>query len=195
MLQKIITAECRKDVIVWLGWVASFFLMGIPALAQPPRFFTFPAGLQATDYAPDVVVVKLQGTAPAPQARTLSATSAAPLHSIRQCVTPTDIRPIRSVAAQTAARRQPSPSVLDNIYMVRLAPGESLLAAINRLLQLEEVVYAEPYYLMKPLKDQKVLADEYVPSDPEAAVGKKQNYLRTIRAHEAWAIEKAMPAS
>ena len=72
---------------------------------------------------------------------------------------------------------------LSRIYKLNIDPDRSITEVIRQLLQHEEVAYAEPYYLMQPLT--------YVPNDPEAnTTSGAQKYLATIKAYDAWEIEK-----
>ncbi len=170
---------------------ASFFTLCLPASAQHHRHYSLSAGITADDYAPGIIVAKIK-EAPSP-VRTLSLPSSTILDKVRQRSKAVVIEHIVPRVKNANARQSSSGSVLDNIYKIQVAQGEDILSIINDLLNLQEVVYAEPYFLMKPLRSQKMQVDGYVPDDPEAAPGRKQAYLKTIRAYEAWEIEKGSP--
>ncbi|MDN5211557.1 S8 family serine peptidase [Fulvivirgaceae bacterium BMA12] len=70
---------------------------------------------------------------------------------------------------------------LSEIYKITIQDKENLEAKINQLLTHENVIYAEPYYLPKPL---------FIPNDPSASLGGDQTYLSIIDAYNAWEFEK-----
>ena len=146
--------------------------------------FQLPEGITEADYVPGMIVVKVRPKPSASsQARTVGAASS--LDAIREICQSSRITSVIAPSAplrpqaRTAAALHP----LANIYKVETDQTD-IVSLINRLQQLEEVVYAEPYYLLKPL-------DTYVPNDPAAESDKgEQDYLATVHAYEAWAIEK-----
>ena len=70
---------------------------------------------------------------------------------------------------------------LSRIYKIKLAPGDNLESRINQLRRMENVEYAEPSYMPRPL---------LVPNDPDAEGGGVQDYLEVIKAYQAWNIER-----
>ncbi|MEM7549864.1 MAG: S8 family serine peptidase [Bacteroidota bacterium] len=71
---------------------------------------------------------------------------------------------------------------IDRIYKVKIGKGEDLQSAINELSLIDEVEYAEPYFLPKMLD---------VPNDPFADPNLgtfQQDYLQIIQAYQAWDI-------
>ncbi|WPP49304.1 S8 family serine peptidase [Catalinimonas niigatensis] len=160
--------------------------------AQHVRVFSWPEGITSTDYEPHTLIVKIKDTA-ASNARQAGQGSSDPLSEIQSLISLQYIRPavpqhIFKQQNNPQARQGTSQVHLENIYKIRLEDGQDLKEAIQRLLLLESVEYAEPYYLLKPLQTS---ATEYVPNDPAAAKsGGSQDYLALIHAYEAWAIEK-----
>ncbi len=161
-------------------------LLPLVSFAQEVNSFSMPAGITKADYAPHTLIIKI---APAQNARTQSGTDA--LTEIRSLTGVNRIEPaipVRKRQASARARTQRPLVDIDNIYKIKLAEGQDLEVMINRLLQMEQVLYAEPYYLLKPLG---INASEYVPNDPAAAKsGGAQTYLARIKAYQAWAVEK-----
>lgn len=140
--------------------------------------FQPPVGVTVADYAPGTVVVRLRKSAASPNAR--SATGTNLLTSIREICGDARIAPI--VTASPAARTA-TPHPLADIYRIETDETD-LPALINRLQQLDAVLYAEPYYLLQPL-------NTFRPNDPAAHPQRgQQDYLTTVHAYEAWAIEQ-----
>ncbi len=67
---------------------------------------------------------------------------------------------------------------LANIYTLTLSENVDLQLAIDALRQSDQVIYAEPYYLYKPL---------IVPNDQNLS---SQYYLNLISAFDAWNVEQ-----
>ena len=143
------------------------------SLAQSNREYRLPEGTTADDYRAGLVIIKVQQKAPG-NGRTKS-------------------RSVTSLAGQVAAQAEPAFSWVGNMrarksadplssyYKLKIAPGADVVQTINRLLQFEEVEYAEPYFKMSPL---------FVPNDPGASPEGSQYYLEIINAFNAWTIEK-----
>lgn len=175
--------------------VCGLLLMHSMSFAQHIREFSWPEGITSQDYAPHTLIVKFR-----------EANSSSTLHNARQISPDNPLNEVRSLLplknieqavpaahfsaskSNSRARNKSNKVHIENIYKIRLEESQNLNEAIQRLLQLESVEYAEPYYLLQPLGNQ---AGEYVPNDPEAAkAGGSQAYLSLINAYEAWAIEK-----
>jgi len=153
------------------------FILGIQWGYAQPRIFRLPSGITSADYLPGEIVLKIRSTnAVSARSATSAASVMAQVERITQAkeVTPV-LRPSRQLNKQA---RQESTT---EIYRIRTS--QDVIATINQLLQLDEVVYAEPYYLLRPL-------DEYIPNDSEAAKNGQQDYLETVQAYEAWAMER-----
>ena len=155
--------------------------------AQTGVPFQLPSGITAADYAPGMIVVKVRASSSASsQARTAGAVvSPSSLRTIRDICQATHISPIIAPAGpqQAQARTAAATHPLATIYKVETDEAD-IIPLIRQLEQLKDVVYAEPYYLLKPL-------DTYAPNDPSARVdGGEQDYLATVHAYDAWAIEK-----
>nr|WKN35288.1 S8 family serine peptidase [Tunicatimonas sp. TK19036] len=145
-------------------------------LAQQ-RAFQLPTGITQNDYLPGEIVIKVRA-ASSVSARTSHAASDI-LTRIQKISQAEKVRPIlKQTDKPSVLARQEEP---EKIY--RLHTNQDVVSTINQLLQLEEVVYAEPYYVLKPLA-------EYVPNDPEAKKAGQQSYLEAVQAYEAWALEK-----
>jgi len=172
----------------WLSlWACCLLLICSQSYAQHARKLAFPSQISSNDYAPQTLIVKLKAQNSARRSQSQNT-----LQTISQWLRPEQLEqalPSSTLAASKSANvRANVPNLhLDNIYKLKLPAGQSLEEAIQKLSQLENVEYAEPYYLMKPLG---TLADEYVPDDPAAAKSGAQKYLSLINAYEAWAIEK-----
>ena len=67
----------------------------------------------------------------------------------------------------------------------RLDPGIDIVAEINRLLQFDNVIYAEPVYRESLF---------FVPNDPQASPSSgNQDHLSVINAYDAWDINQGQP--
>ena len=143
---------------------------------SPHPAFQLPAGITTADYAPGTVVVRLR-SATSFNART--ATNGNALADIRKICGASRITP---VVTSSPAARSTTAHPLADIYRIETNETD-LPALINRLRQLDGVLYAEPDYLLRPLSTVQ-------PNDPAAHPRQgQQDYLTTIRAYEAWAIE------
>ncbi len=163
---------------IGLHFLLLLLLLGYGLRGQSLRSaFQLPAGVTAADYAPGTVVVRLRPSATSPNART--ATNSNVLTDIRKLCSDSRIVPIvtASPTARTAAAHP-----LADIYRIETNETD-LPALIHRLQQLDAVLYAEPYYLLQPL-------NTAPPNDPAAHPQQgQQDYLTTVHAYEAWAIE------
>ncbi len=167
---------------VGLHFLLLLLLLGFGLRAQSSRpAFQRSTGVTAADYAPGTVVVCLRPSAASPNART--ATGSKVLTDIRKVCGAARIAPVITLApnARTAATHP-----LADIYRIETNETD-LPALINRLQQLDAVLYAEPYYLLRPLTTAP-------PNDPAAHPQQgQQDYLTTVHAYEAWAIEPGDP--
>ncbi len=149
---------------------------GLRGQSLRPASWQLPAGVTAADYAPGTVVVRLRPSAASPNARTAASSNV--LTDIRKICGAVRIDPV--IASAPNARTPTHP--LADIYRVETSETD-LPALINRLQQLDGVRYAEPYYLLRPLATA-------LPNDPAAHPQQgQQDYLTTVHAYEAWAIE------
>ncbi|MFP4504858.1 MAG: S8 family serine peptidase [Cyclobacteriaceae bacterium] len=162
--------------------ISCLLLISHVSYSQGKRFM-LPEGITASDYDPELVVIKLskseaQGARFSDEALLSEISQQLPVQQIDKAVTWR-----LSSAAQSQARRQKQVDI-DHIYKIRLRPGQDLLAAIFQLNNMEGIAYAEPYYLLRPL-------GEYIPNDPAAAKSRgSQAYLSVIKAYEAWGISQ-----
>ena len=150
---------------------------GLRGQSLRPASWQLPAGVTAADYAPGTVVVRLRPSAASPNARTAASSNV--LTDIRKICGAVRIDP---VIASAPNARTATPHPLADIYRVETSETD-LPALIHRLQQLDAVLYAEPYYLLRPL-------NTAPPNDPAAHPQQgQQDYLTTVHAYEAWAIE------
>jgi len=166
---------CRS--LIFLFFIG-FTLAKIGSAQAQSRAFHLPAGISEKDYLSGEIVLKIHSQN-SPNART----AVSPQSVLQKVKSITQARRITSVLQQAPiisqlARQEPTAQIY------RLHTEQDVVATINQLLQLDEVVYAEPYYLLKPL-------NEYIPNDPEAAKNGQQHYLESVQAYEAWAIEQS----
>lgn len=149
-----------------------FILLPIIFYGQS-RVYKLPQGLNPEAYSREYVVVKVKNYAPS---TSKAGRSDAALSSYQ---TERFLPYIKENSKNTKLRVNEHP--LANIIKVRLNEGEDPVEVINKLLQDENVIYAEPYFKHKPL---------FIPNDPEAQPGGNQWYLANIRAYDGWTIEK-----
>lgn len=152
------------------------------------QHWELPEGVTTADHAPGVIIVKFKET---------SGTSSSRQNNSPPGKSPEQI--ILAVKALNAYKVYPGhqnsdnnqrgslPKIdLSNIYKIQVHADENLGEVINKLLENEEVAYAEPYYNLQPLA---------LPNDPAAASGGgQQKYLTIIQAYKAWEIEKSNAA-
>lgn len=89
-----------------------------------------------------------------------------------------NLRPTLPWIAKSISSGRITSHPLANIYTLRISADADLEEIILELQANEEILYAEPYYLYKPM---------VIPNDP--GVG-SQYYLDQIRAFDAWNIEQ-----
>jgi subtilisin family serine protease/PKD repeat protein len=163
-------------VVLLLCWYS-------PALAQQPRHYSLPAGVEPARFAPDQIVVKVAAPAGSHAARTGSGAVDA-ITRVAEYIDALSVSPAFPALGNSAARQELDPRVreLSQVYKLRLPPGRDVLHEINRLLRLDYVVYAEPAFSNELL---------YVPNDPQAnPSGGAQDYLKIMKVHEAWDVSK-----
>lgn len=190
--------ENTKTVVNSVFWTILLvcFVLCQSVTGQAIRSFSLPSGVTSADYIDDVVVIKLKDNAHSPQKRSLSVNSSAVLYKVQQVTGSKDIELIfpeqpTTKSRQANARQADRGSLLSSIYKLYLPDASDLVETINQLLQMEEVVYAEPYYLMQPLTAGLEKEIAFTPNDPDALPGTgKQDYLSVVKAYDAWQIEK-----
>lgn len=140
------------------------------------RTFQLRPGIDESDYDPHTIVVKLKKAS-------LRGRNTNPA-DIEQLSSMINGKKFKKAIPNLKSYQQKSlidQTDLSEIYKITITDKENLEAKINRLLAHPDVVYAEPYYLPKPL---------FIPNDPSASGSGPQTYLSTIRAYEAWEFEK-----
>ena len=139
------------------------------------KTFTLPAGITEKDYDPYTIVVKLT------QSYQKRGTGQPGIGELSAMINASKFK--KAIPGLTRYQRKSSRGHTDlsTIYKIIIEDTENLEAKINRLLAQPNVVYAEPYYLPRPL---------FIPDDPAAAVNGSQTYLSIIRAYEGWEFEK-----
>lgn len=160
-------------------------LLSIVSFAQEKHFFLPPQGKAGVDYDPQTVIVRLRPSS-VTNARTAQISGRQLIQNMPGVARME--KAVRRRQAISPVARQTAKTDIEHIYRLQLETGQALEPVIRALLQLEEVVYAEPYYLLKPLSQ---TATEYVPNDPKAAKsGGAQSYLGAVGAYQAWAKTK-----
>ena len=148
--------------------------------AQAEREFSLPPGFGTDRFVEDIIIVKV-GSPSVPSANARISSDAREL--IEQAASLTgalEVTPAFPSIDHSAARVHIDSRVreLSGVFKLRLPPGADLIQEINRLLRLDYVVYAEPYYRNELL---------YVPNDPQANPnGGAQDYLVLQKVHSAW---------
>ncbi|MEO1049573.1 MAG: S8 family serine peptidase [Bacteroidota bacterium] len=157
------------------------FFVGFQGALAQQKFFEWPKDISESDYLPNTVIVKVKSSL------TPSTTSSIQSHSARTswstAISSVQIAPMFGSGkhGSLTSRAQQSP-YLSNLYKVKLQAGSDVKEVINTLLQYPEVLYAEPYYMMKPL---------VIPNDPGAnPTSGSQSYLDVIKAYDAWNLER-----
>lgn len=87
----------------------------------------------------------------------------------------------RNIVPANAASRIKKSSSISSIYKVQISAVDDPVAMVNRFLKHDEVEYAEPYFLHRPL---------FIPNDPGVATS-QNTYLQLIEAYDAWSLEKS----
>ncbi len=134
------------------------------------RYYQLPPGVDSDDFLQQTIIVKLKDHP--------GQTSVNSRTGLFVSIQAQKIEPMFPGHQNVAGNRTGKDSRLGNIYKIRIPDHVDLVAAINSLLQDNNVLYAEPYYKIAPL---------VVPNDPEAdsLVG-SQDYLSVIHAYQAW---------
>ncbi len=143
--------------------------------AQGKKTFRLPEKITTEEYEKNIIVVKLKPDTP-------NGKVSKNIEALTKMVGGTACFKSLPTAKKGVAKRNGTKNNLSNIYKIQLHKGEDLAKKINHLLTFDNVIYAEPYYLPKPL---------YVPNDPGASPDTgSQTYLNVIKAYEAWEFEK-----
>jgi subtilisin family serine protease/PKD repeat protein len=166
--------------------VLLFYISSQNGFCQPGKPISLPENLQPGTYQPGVIVIKLKD---AQNTRRLSATPS--LRTITAEVKASNVQkifphhPTTSRVARVTGKEYAVlyDTDLSRIYKLNIDSNSNIPEVIKQLLQHSAIEYAEPYYLMEPLA--------YTPNDPQAnnTTG-AQKYLATIKAYDAWEIEK-----
>ncbi|MEQ8927777.1 MAG: S8 family serine peptidase, partial [Fulvivirga sp.] len=146
-----------------LIYISVIFILSAPLIAQKKEYH-LPKGVGENQYEPTTIIVKIK------PGKSFS-------KSFDQLgVSGKNLK--KALIHATEKRNHP----LANIYKIQINEGESLIEEINRLLQYDDVEYAEPYFNHRPL---------LVPNDPAAnPTTGAQYFLNNIRAYDAWSIEQ-----
>ena len=139
------------------------------------RNFQLPYGITEKDYDPHTIVVKLKSSP------VNGRTDQPGIEQLFAMINGKKFRKAISGFTRYGQKSAYSRIDLSEIYKITIGDKENLEAKINQLLAHENVAYAEPYYLPKPL---------FIPNDPSASSGGDQTYLSIIHAYEAWEFEK-----
>ncbi len=164
----------------FVGLLIAFSVANSQAQPSP---FRLPAGITSADYVPGMVVVKMAPVSSHDPRARLSAASGNALTQLQKICPQAQVTPIVSDRGPLRPQARAAAHPLANIYRVA-TDDTDVVELINRLQKAAGVVYAEPYYLLRPL-------NTYVPNDPSASQQNgEQDYLATVRAYKAWAIER-----
>ncbi len=145
-----------------------------------PKYFSLPENvIEGVDYLEDVIIIKLKDE-PSDYVKQLGAMPVT-LNEVLKQLNTTDPKRLfpghDSPALKYHTSGQPLTD-LSKIYHIRLPKGSPIETTINELYNTGMVEYAQPWYLPQTFS---------VPNDP--FIG-SQYYLNTIRAFDAWQIEK-----
>ena len=167
--------------------LSTLLLLSVVSFAQEKYFFVPPQGQPGVDYDPRTVIVKLKSS-DVTNARATGVSGGKRVQNIPGVIGMEKAVKHRGGKATSPLARNAANTSIDQIYRLQLEAGQTPESVIRTLLQMEEVVYAEPYYLLKPLS---LAASEYAPNDPQAAQsGGAQSYLGAVGAYQAWAKTK-----
>jgi subtilisin family serine protease/PKD repeat protein len=150
-----------------------FLSNGLLGFSQPQRPFKLPPGLDKNHYDLHTVIVKVKSS---------NSGLGRDMQMIRKTTNAKAVTPL--FPNHQNKKNLKSKADIENIYKITIENDQSIEEVINQLLQLPEVVYAEPYYYYLPL---------YIPNDPQAGPNGEQSYLSIIKAYEAWEIQKGDP--
>ena len=143
--------------------------------AQSKKSFHLPKSITTEEYKKNIIVVKLKPD-------THNGKASKNIEALTKAVGGTACTKALPTTKKGIAKRNATKNNLSNIYKIEIRQGEDLVKKINQILAFDNVIYAEPYYLPKPL---------YVPNDPGALPDTGlQTYLNIIKAYEAWEFEK-----
>jgi len=164
--------------------IAAFILVGLntqdtTAQSFVPPVFSMPENITDEDYLPGQIIFKLKE-----EARQWSKSGDITVESFQALLRDLNAEDTRKIFPDHSpptksfhASGQPYVD-LSLVYQTGISETESLEDAINRMYATGLVEYAQPRYLPRLL---------YEPNDPFTG---SQYYLNTIKAFDAWAIEK-----
>lgn len=137
-----------------------------------PAKFKLPRGVTSKDYIPNQVIVKFKAASAMNKSKSLTAGSQ-PLKISAASVT--GLKPLFSQPSRASVRTfREEEAGLSRIYELTYAGQSSIENVINELLGNDAIEYAEPRYIHRL---------SYSSND---ALFNSQNYLRQIRAPQAW---------
>ncbi len=150
--------------------------IAISTYAQSKKKYRLPEKITQEEYEKNIIIVKLK-----PETA-IGRASINNIEALTKAIGGATCAKALPLTKKRAAKRNNTKNNLSNIYKIKIQQGEDLAKKINQLLAFDNVMYAEPYYLPKPL---------YIPNDPGASADTgSQTYLNIIKAYEAWEFEK-----
>jgi len=158
-------------------FIISSLLTSLVSYGQNLRRYALPAGISRDLIAPDLVVIKIGATNIGSSAGRINFNSEEVLRIVTKKVHASKV--VHAFSKKyTSNARVAVAGYFSNIYMIELPKGTDVIRAVNEILKLDGVIYAEPYYVNKLL---------YTPNDPNIG---SQNHLPVIKALEAWDLER-----
>ncbi|MDQ3537032.1 MAG: S8 family serine peptidase, partial [Bacteroidota bacterium] len=177
--------KCKlNEVIRHFLFLLMFLMIAHLSWGQNKKIFSLPEGISRQDIEPNVVVVKVRSNSEGPDQRTLSPIAHA--HNLKKLLGASTVDQLfpghETQTGSSNSRISGYQNDISNIYKIYLNEGEDVVEAINILLEQPDIVYAEPYYIIRPLHE---------PNDPQANQKTGfQDHLKIIKAYDAWAITK-----
>lgn len=152
-------------------------LASLDSVGQHSKKYILPAGISRDQIVPDLVIIKIGSTNKGSSSARIGFNAEEVLRVVSEKVQASKVWrafPERSISNA----RVTTASDFSNIYKIKLPAGADVIRAVNEILKLDDIIYAEPYFVNELL---------YTPNDPNIG---SQNHLPVIHAKEAWDLER-----
>lgn len=159
--------------------IAGILACSLASYAGGAKSYHLPAGVSASDYAAKTIIIRVQ-----PGYRSLCSNNEIAIPALQKVMAELNITSFKKVFPNHQPPEQMYNSFgkkyadLSLIYEITYAANADLIKSVNRLLQTEVLVYAEPKFIPKVC---------FNPNDP---LFSQQNWLNIISAPQAWNVSQ-----
>jgi len=157
--------------------IVAGLLAPIVGEGQHLKRYTLPAGMSNDKIVPDLIIVKIGSVEQKSSAGRIGFNKEEVLRAVSEKVQASKVWRAFPERSNSNARVTAAGD-FSNIYKIKLPVGSDVIRAVNKILELDGIIYAEPYFVNELL---------YTPNDPNIG---SQNHLPVIHAYEAWDLER-----